>query len=104
MPLFEVLVFWLPIASLKQLPYSFNGFILFRRVFVGDVVILKDPEKSDDYLVRRLAAIEGYEMVSTDEKDKPFVLEEDECWVVSDNEALKPKVCFVGTFSPIYIL
>ncbi|KAJ8632979.1 hypothetical protein MRB53_026315 [Persea americana] len=79
-----------------------NLVISFRRVFVGDVVILKDPEKSDDYLVRRLAAIEGYEMVSTDEKDKPFVLEEDECWVVSDNEALKPKDARDSrTFGPV---
>ena len=63
-----------------------------RRVFVGDVVVLKDPEKSDNFLVRRLAAIEGYEMVSTDEKDEPFVLEKNECWVLADNEKLKPKV------------
>ncbi|KAL5561915.1 hypothetical protein UlMin_031662 [Ulmus minor] len=61
------------------------------RVFVGDVVVLKDPEKSDNFLVRRLAAIEGYEMVSTDEKDEPFVLEKNECWVLADNEKLKPK-------------
>ncbi|PIA45388.1 hypothetical protein AQUCO_01700736v1 [Aquilegia coerulea] len=61
------------------------------RVFVGDVVVVKDPEKEDDYLVRRLAAIEGYEMVSSDEKDEPFVLEKNECWVLSDNEALKAK-------------
>ncbi|KAF7120650.1 hypothetical protein RHSIM_Rhsim13G0035500 [Rhododendron simsii] len=62
-----------------------------KHVFVGDVVVLKDPEKSDNYLVRRLAAIEGYEMVSTDEKDEPFVLETDQCWVLSDNETLKAK-------------
>ncbi|KAJ8558154.1 hypothetical protein K7X08_004920 [Anisodus acutangulus] len=61
------------------------------KVFVGDVVVLKDPIKSDDYLVRRLAAIEGYEMVSTDEKDEPFVLEKDQCWVLADNEDVKPK-------------
>ncbi|KAI5680087.1 hypothetical protein M9H77_01314 [Catharanthus roseus] len=61
------------------------------RVFVGDVVVLKDPVNSDNYLVRRLAAIEGYEMVSTDEKDEPFVLEKDQCWVVADNENVKPK-------------
>ncbi|XP_010935921.1 mitochondrial ATP-independent inner membrane protease subunit 2 isoform X2 [Elaeis guineensis] len=61
------------------------------QVFVGDVVLLKDPEKPSDYLVRRLAAIEGYEMVSTDEKDTPFILEKDQCWVLSDNESLKPK-------------
>lgn len=61
------------------------------QVFVGDVVMLQDPEKQEDFLVRRLAAIEGYEMVSKDEKDEPFVLEKDQCWVVSDNESLKPK-------------
>ncbi|KDP26525.1 hypothetical protein JCGZ_17683 [Jatropha curcas] len=60
-------------------------------VKVGDVVVLKDPAKSDNYLVRRLAAVEGYEMVSTDEKDESFVLEKDECWVLADNENLKAK-------------
>ncbi|KAL7172594.1 hypothetical protein ACSBR2_032146 [Camellia fascicularis] len=60
-------------------------------VFVGDMVVLKDPQKTNNYLVRRLAAIEGYEMVSTNEKDEPFVLEKDQCWVLSDNENLKPK-------------
>lgn len=55
-------------------------------------MVLKDPENSDNYLVRRLAAIEGYELVSGDEKDEPFVLEKDQCWVLSDNESLKPKV------------
>lgn len=54
--------------------------------------MLKDPDKPNGYLVRRLAAIEGYEMVSTDEKDTPFILEKDQCWVLSDNESLKPKV------------
>ncbi|KDO60487.1 hypothetical protein CISIN_1g028679mg [Citrus sinensis] len=62
-----------------------------KRVSVGDVVVMKDPEKSDNYIVRRLAAIEGYEMVSTDEKDEPFVLDKDECWVLADNENMKPK-------------
>ncbi|XP_059432915.1 mitochondrial ATP-independent inner membrane protease subunit 2-like isoform X1 [Corylus avellana] len=61
------------------------------RVFVGDVILLKDPQKSDNYLVRRLAATEGYEMVSKDEKDEPFVLEKDQCWVLADNENIKPK-------------
>ncbi|KAL4190317.1 hypothetical protein AMTRI_Chr07g24110 [Amborella trichopoda] len=61
------------------------------RVFVGDVVILKDPEKPDDYIVRRLAAVEGYEMVSKDDKDTPFVLEKDQCWVLADNESLSAK-------------
>lgn len=72
------------------------------KVFVGDVVVLKDPIKSDDYLVRRLAAVEGYEMVSTDEKDEPFVLEKDQCWVLADNENVKPKeVKDSRTFGPV---
>ncbi|ESW16886.1 hypothetical protein PHAVU_007G192500 [Phaseolus vulgaris] len=61
------------------------------RVFVGDVVLLKDPEKPDNYLVRRLTAIEGYEMVSTDENDESFTLEKDQCWVEAENEKLKAK-------------
>ncbi|MBA0548861.1 hypothetical protein Golob_019930, partial [Gossypium lobatum] len=66
------------------------------RVFVGDVIVMKDPDDSDNYLVRRLAATEGYEMVSKDEKDEPFVLEKDQCWVLADNEKLKPKVLNVS--------
>jgi len=68
---------------------------LHRQVFVGDVILLKDPEKSDDLIIRRLAALEGYEMVSSDEKDEPFVLEKDQCWVLADNQVLKPKVCML---------
>ncbi|CAK9150000.1 unnamed protein product [Ilex paraguariensis] len=72
------------------------------RVFVGDVVVLKNPENSDSHLVRRLAAIEGYEMVSADEKDEPFVLEKDQCWVLADNENLKPKEANDSrTFGPV---
>ncbi|KAL2323429.1 hypothetical protein Fmac_027808 [Flemingia macrophylla] len=72
------------------------------RVFVGDVVVLKDPEKPDNYLVRRLAAIEGYEMASTDEKDEPFILEKDECWVVAENEKMKAQEANDSrTFGPV---
>ncbi|KAI3460960.1 hypothetical protein Pfo_017623 [Paulownia fortunei] len=72
------------------------------RVYVGDVVVLKDPMDSDKYLVRRLAAIEGYEMASTDENDEPFVLEKNQCWVVADNEDLKPKESYDSrTFGPV---
>ena len=39
-----------------------------------------------------MAVVEGYEMVSTDANDKPFVLEKDECWILADNDKLKPKV------------
>lgn len=68
-------------------------FFFCRRISIGDVVVLKDPANSSNFLVRRLAAVEGYEMVSSDEKDEPFVLEENHCWVLADNENIKPKVC-----------
>ncbi|KAL5997351.1 hypothetical protein ACLOJK_008281 [Asimina triloba] len=54
-----------------------------KRVFVGDAVFLKDLERDNKYL--------GYEMISTDPNDTPFVLEGGQCWVLSDNESLKPK-------------
>ena len=53
---------------------------------------MKDPENPDNYLLRRLTAIEGYEVVSTDEKDEPFILEKDQCWVEAENEKLNAKV------------
>ncbi|CAA0823963.1 Peptidase S24/S26A/S26B/S26C family protein [Striga hermonthica] len=72
------------------------------RVHVGDVVVLKDPINSNNYLVRRLAAIEGYEMASTDEKDEPFLLEKDQCWVLADNQNLKTKEAHDSrTFGPV---
>ncbi|XP_021898408.1 uncharacterized protein LOC110815062 isoform X1 [Carica papaya] len=72
------------------------------RVFVGDVVVLKDPQNLSSFLVRRLAATEGYEMVSKDEKEEPFILEKDQCWVLADNEKLKPKEANDSrTFGPV---
>ena len=65
---------------------------MLRYLFVGDAVVLKDPNDSDKYLVRRLAAVEGFEMVSGDAKEEPFVLEKDQCWVVAENKDIKPKV------------
>ncbi|OWM73886.1 hypothetical protein CDL15_Pgr018946 [Punica granatum] len=73
-----------------------------QRVFVGDVVVLKDPERTEDFLVRRLAATEGYEMVSTDEKEQPFILKRDQCWVLADDKKLKPKEAKDSrTFGPV---
>lgn len=65
---------------------------------VGDVVVLKDPEDSGNFLVRRLAATEGYEMASKDEDEESFVLERDHCWVLAENDTLKPKVCATTFF------
>jgi hypothetical protein len=83
-------IYWKIISRYTGVLYAYT--CLNRELFVGDIVLLKDPEKSDDLIVRRLAAVEGYEIVSTDEKDEPFVLDKDQCWVVADNQALKAKV------------
>ncbi|KAJ4915182.1 hypothetical protein Rs2_00732 [Raphanus sativus] len=73
-----------------------------RYVFVGDAVVLKDPNETNKYLVRRLAALEGSEMVSTDEKEEPFVLEKDQCWVVAENQEMKSKEAYDSrTFGPV---
>ncbi|KAG8389207.1 hypothetical protein BUALT_Bualt02G0204900 [Buddleja alternifolia] len=72
------------------------------RVYVGDVVVVKDPINTNKHLVRRLAAIEGYEMASTNKDDEPFVLDKDQCWVLADNENLKPKEAYDSrTFGPV---
>lgn len=63
-----------------------------RSVFVGDVVMLKDPQNPKRELVRRVAALEGEEMESSDPDDEPFHLAPGTCWVLCDNEDLSPKV------------
>ncbi|CAL4967564.1 unnamed protein product [Urochloa decumbens] len=45
-----------------------------------------------DYPSPMLAAVEGCEMVSTDEKDEPFILAHNHCWVLADNQSLTPKM------------
>lgn len=82
-----------PDAGLKKLCEQIN---------VGDVIVMKDPVASDKHLVRRLAALGGYEMASTEKQDESFVLEDGQCWVLSDNKHLKPKECKDSrTFGPI---
>ncbi|KFK31222.1 hypothetical protein AALP_AA6G084300 [Arabis alpina] len=73
-----------------------------RYLFVGDAVVLKDPNDSDKYLVRRLAAVEGFEMVSGDVKEEPFVIEKDQCWVTAENQELKANEAYDSrTFGPV---
>ncbi|KAK6929769.1 hypothetical protein RJ641_003863 [Dillenia turbinata] len=85
----SMLVHKLPVAELGQ-------------AFVRDVVLLKDPQNLDKYLVRRLVAVEGYEMASTDEKDEPFVLEKEQCRVLSENKSLNPQEAYDSrTFGPV---
>lgn len=61
-----------------------------RSVFIGDVVLFKDPLDPEQERVRRVAALEGDQMVSTDANDLPFALDDGHCWVVSDNASVNP--------------
>eukprot|EP00249_Psilotum_nudum_P013200 c24209_g1_i1 orf=653-1270(-) len=65
-----------------------------RLVFAGDVLLVKDPRFLDGenkLVLRRVVATEGDGMLSSDVDDKPFYLNEQECWVLCDNKALNPK-------------
>lgn len=57
------------------------------RVFVGDVVVVEDPEEPVRRYVRRVAAMEGGEMVSEEDGDEPFRIPPEHCWVVRENAA-----------------
>lgn len=61
-------------------------------VLVGDVVAFYSPLAPADeqhVMVRRVAAVEGQEMVSSS-GETSFVIPRDHCWVLADNASLKP--------------
>lgn len=71
---------------------------------VGDVVVHKDPTNLANLLVRRIAALQDWEMASTDENDVPFTLVKNQCWVLADNEKLNPKEAHDSRiFGPLYM-
>lgn len=57
------------------------------RVYVDDVVVVRDPRDARRKYVRRVAGLAGDELVSDREGEKPFKVPGDHCWVVRDNEA-----------------
>ncbi|KAH9551745.1 hypothetical protein CY35_09G029000 [Sphagnum magellanicum] len=62
-----------------------------RSVFVGDVVMLEDPDNPQRELVRRVAALEGEEMLSSNDNEEGFKLQPGTCWVLCDNGGISPK-------------
>lgn len=79
-----------------------------RTVFDGDVVALTSPlpgspGSSHQIMVRRVAALEGDEMVSDEpEVDGSFRIPDGHCWVLADNESLvPPAVIDSRTFGPL---
>ncbi|EFJ50004.1 hypothetical protein VOLCADRAFT_89374 [Volvox carteri f. nagariensis] len=64
-------------------------------VLVGDVVAFHSPlalpEDATHVMVRRVAAVEGDEMVSTSPTETPFIIPPGHCWVLADNSELRPE-------------
>ncbi|KAG2484322.1 hypothetical protein HYH03_016864 [Edaphochlamys debaryana] len=64
-----------------------------RNVMVGDVVAFHSPlavEEDDTHImVRRVAAVEGQEMVSITDDDQPYYIPAGHLWVLADNANLR---------------
>ncbi|GIL74236.1 hypothetical protein Vretifemale_4239, partial [Volvox reticuliferus] len=64
-------------------------------VLVGDVVAFHSPLALPDdvthVMVRRVAAVEGDEMVSSSGAEPPFLIPPGHCWVLADNSQLRPE-------------
>ncbi|GLC45644.1 hypothetical protein PLESTB_001789600 [Pleodorina starrii] len=64
-------------------------------VLVGDVVAFHSPlalpDDATHVMVRRVAAVEGDEMVSSSPTDPPFLIPPGHCWVLADNAELRPE-------------
>ena len=75
----------------------------FKHLYTGDTVAVQSPLAAEQQiLVRRLAAIEGEEMVSDDSALEPWSLPEGHCWVLTEAEAFKPnEVIDSRTFGPL---
>eukprot|EP00850_Spirogloea_muscicola_P016658 SM000137S00436 [mRNA] locus=s137:117302:119054:+ [translate_table: standard] len=77
---------------------------LFPRVNVGDVVCILNPVDDATKLVRRVAALEGDEMVSSKEQDEAFDIPVGHCWLLCDNELKKPpEVVDSRVFGPVQL-
>lgn len=55
-------------------------------------MVLKNPVKADNYLVRRLTVLKVMKWYQLMKRMNPFFLEKDQCWVDAENKSLKPKV------------
>lgn len=64
-----------------------------RTLAVGDVVAFNSPLNEHDpnsIMVRRVAALEGHPMLTTDDADFAERVPLGHCWVLADNEQLEP--------------
>jgi hypothetical protein len=67
-----------------------------RSVSVGDIVAFQSPiaspgsQMEHNVMVRRIAALEGHEMISESAADDAFKIPPGHCWLLADNEAMAP--------------
>lgn len=74
------------------------------RVYVDDVVVIRDPNDHRRRYVRRIAALEGTRMVSK-HGDSSFQVPPKHCWVERDNvQADAPDSSFFGPLALDYII
>ena len=75
----------------------------FRDLYVGDTVALQSPLSAEQQImVRRLAAIEGEEMISDDTDTESWSLSEGHCWVLSEADTFKAnEVIDSRSFGPL---
>jgi hypothetical protein len=64
-------------------------------------VLVRHPRDTKQSLLRRIAALEGDEMESSDPQDEPFRIEPNSCWVLADNQDKKPSVSTNLTWSRV---
>ena len=78
-----------PSAMEKLLLRIFPG-PSFNSLYTGDIVALQSPLTAErQVLVRRLAAVEGEEMVSDDPDLESWSLPDGHCWVLSESATFK---------------
>ena len=75
----------------------------FKNLYAGDTVALQSPLSAEQQvLVRRLAAVEGEEMVSDEADLQSWSLPEGHCWVLTEDDTFKPnEVIDSRTFGPL---
>lgn len=75
----------------------------FKDLYPGDTVAVQSPLSAEQQvLVRRLAAVEGEEMVSDDADLKSWSLPEGHCWVLTEDDAFKPnEIIDSRSFGPL---
>ncbi len=75
----------------------------FKDLYAGDTVALQSPLSAEQQvLVRRLAAVEGEEMVSDDTELASWSLPQGHCWVLTEADTFKPnEVIDSRSFGPL---